>query len=280
MRRYSVVIVARDGVRQLLGTLLALRRHARPTEVLLVDNASSGSLEKVAALSQLPLRLLRLPEHRSLGAAFNHGLDATMCEYVLLLHADVLLESDPAAGLEFLERDREVGVLGAKLFYQGEPPRRVRNAGYAVGRGRVGPSLVGRGEWDRFSEPADVAAVSHACMLLRRTDVRFDERFWFRLEDVDLCLQYGQRGYRTVFFPGTRAVHLEAGGARERAGEFNWAARQLASQLLYHQRWCSDLCLGEHPPQHPLRGEAALQHLRQIDSDQCARLTVRPTNGA
>src|ERR1051326_5207716 len=75
MSSYSVIVVARNHSRALLGTLLALRKCARPGEVVLVDNASDADLSNVAALSQLPIRCQHLSEHQSLGAAFNAGLD-------------------------------------------------------------------------------------------------------------------------------------------------------------------------------------------------------------
>jgi GT2 family glycosyltransferase len=267
MSRYSVIVVARDQVRQLLGTLLALRQHARPCEVLLVDNQSSADLGGVARLSQLPIRCLRLPEHRSLGAAFNVGLEAASCDSAVLLHGDVLLESDPTVAVEFLAHHPDVGVVGAKLLNDSTPTRRVLHAGYQVGRGRVGPTSIGRGDWDRYHETADVAAVSDACMAVHRTSVRFDERYWFRLQDVDFCFQYRQAGSRVVFLPSLRAVHLENGGVNERRTRPWWGVRQLASHLLYHERWCSNEPLERHPRQPAVGGEAGLKYLSWVDAE-------------
>jgi hypothetical protein len=63
-----------------------------------------------------------------------------------------------------------------------------------------------------------------------------------------------------------RAVDEGSGGAQQHTGELSWAARQLASQLLYHERWCSDLPLERHPRQTAMLGQAAHEHLRQIDA--------------
>jgi GT2 family glycosyltransferase len=267
MPDYSVVIVARDHARNLLNTLVALRQRAHPREVLVVDNASSSDLRAVLALSQLPIRHVRLSEHhQSLGAAYNTGIDAAASDNILLMHCDVLLETDPGIGVEFLDEHPDVGIVGAKLFAYEAPPRRLLHAGFSVARGRIGPTQIGRYQWDRFHEIADVAAVSDACMLLRRTELRFDERFWFRLQDVDLCHQYRQHGYRVAFLPDVQAVHVENGGVIERSADLTWAARQLASQLLYHERWCSDAALDVHPRQIAVRGAAAVEYLQKIDA--------------
>jgi GT2 family glycosyltransferase len=254
---YSAIVVAHDHPRQLLGALLSLRSCARPDEVIVVDNGSRADLRGVIALSRLPVRYLRLHENRSLGAAYNAGLDATTGEAALLLHSDVLLETDPAVAADYLRADATVGVVGAKLMQQSEPPRRVMHAGYELGRGRVGPKLLGRGDWDKYHDPVDVPAVSGACMMLRWSDLRFDERYWFRLEDVDLCLQYRQRGFGVTVLPALTAVHLEQGGVAEHGTDIEWGRRQVASQWLYHERWCCDTPLEQLPPRGAERPSTA-----------------------
>jgi GT2 family glycosyltransferase len=263
MSNYSVVIVAHNRARQLLNALVALRKFGQPTEVVLVDNSSESDLGGIARLSQLPIRQLRLPDHQSLGAAFNAGLDAARFDRLLLMHSDVVLESDPVVGIEFLEQNPDVGIVGAKLFRDGTDERVLMHVGYQVGRGRIAPTSIGRHEQDTFDNVCDVAAVSDACMLARRGDIRFDERFWFRLQDVDLCFQYRQAGYRVVVGPWFQARHLENGGVAEYSGDTLWATRHLASQWLYHHRWCSDSSLAEHPLQVAVRGDAARDYLRE-----------------
>jgi GT2 family glycosyltransferase len=262
MLRYTTVVVARDCTRQLLAALLALRARAQPDEVLLIDNGSATDLGPIAKLSQLPIRVLRMPEHHSLGAALNAGIDAAAHDAILLLHGDTLLGSDPRLALTALDEQGDLGIVGGKLFRAGDDPRPLLQIGYQVSRGRINPQPIAELTWDVYHEPLAVAAVSAACMLLRRTEVRFDERYWFRLEDVDFCHQYAQRGWKVMMLPCLQAIHLENGGVRERMAESDWAARHLASYLLYHERWCSDVELEDHPRQPAVRGAPAIEYLQ------------------
>jgi N-acetylglucosaminyl-diphospho-decaprenol L-rhamnosyltransferase len=263
---YTAVVVAHDQPRQLLVTLLSLRKHAHPAEVVVVDNASSDDLAGVIRLAQLPIRHLRLARHSSLGAAFNAGLDTVGNETVLLLHADVTLDSDPGTAVAHLRQQPDIGIIGGKLYENTPPPRRLSSAGYALDEpGRIAPRAIGRGEWDWRTTDCDVDAVTDACMVVRVTTIRFDERFWFRLQDVDLCLRYRQVGYRVRFCPGLAAIHLARGSHDTRRATPQWAARQLAGQWLYHQRWCSDLPLAGHAEQRAIRGEEAEEYFRDID---------------
>jgi GT2 family glycosyltransferase len=242
---------------------LALRKQGQPDEVILVDNASDEDVQGVARVAQLPLRVLRLPEHQSLGTALNAGIDAAAHDAILLLHADAMIESDPGVAVNWLQRHSKVGVVAARLFPQGDDPRPLLQLGYKTDRSRINPHPVAEKKWDTWRKPIAVEAVGTACTLIRRTDVRFDERYWFRLEDVDFCHQYAQHGWEIVTTPDLRATHLVDGGLKERQRSLEWAARQVASQLLYHERWCSDAPLTKHPPQAGVRGDVARDYYQQ-----------------
>ena len=266
MTDYSLVVVARDPARALLAVLLHIRQYAAPSEVLLVNNGSSTNLASATGLARVRVREIRLSEHQSLGTALNAGIDAADNDLILLLHGDVLLQTDPGPTVRWLEQHPEVGVVGGMLLADEPAPRRVLHAGYRLLRGRSAPKPITRWEGDLTADTFEqVPAVNDACMLLRRTDIRFDERYWFKLEDVDVCHQYRQSGYEIASASDLRAVDPARGGAQEYAGGLEWMARGVASHLLYHARWCTDLPLDEHPQQSSVRGEAAVDYLRDVD---------------
>jgi GT2 family glycosyltransferase len=255
-----------------LASLLALRKQGQPDEVILVDNASDEDIQAVARIAQLPLRVLHLPQHQSLGAAFNAGIDTAAHDTILLLHSDALIESNPGVAVRWLQRHKKVGIIGARLFPEGDEPRTLLQLGYKTDRGRMNPHPVAEKKWDTWRKPVGMEAVGTACMLIRRTDLRFDERYWFRLEDVDFCHQYAQHSLGIVTIPDLRATHLLDGGLKQRQMVPEWAARQIASQLLYHERWCSDAPLAKHPRQPGVRGDIARNYYQQA----APRLTGTP----
>jgi hypothetical protein len=58
-----------------------------------------------------------------------------------------------------------------------------------------------------------VASVIGAALMARRQLLDrlggFDERFFFFLEETDLCLRARKTGFRVVFFPGSKLVHFQ-----------------------------------------------------------------------
>jgi len=43
----------------------------------------------------------------------------------------------------------------------------------------------------------------------------FDERFFFFLEETDFCVRARRKGYRVVFFPGAKVIHLQGRTVRK-----------------------------------------------------------------
>lgn len=173
---YTAVVVAQGDSRQLLVTLLSLRQQARPDEVVVVDNATGLALEPLVRVSQLSARVIRLPERASLAAVCNAGLDAAAHEAVLFLPGGSRLEGDPATAAARLYREPDLAILGPVLYREDPPPRLRLHAGAPRG--------------------GELQAVTLPGMLVRRSDLRFDERYRSLGEDLDFCLRHRERGLR------------------------------------------------------------------------------------
>jgi GT2 family glycosyltransferase len=65
----------------------------------------------------------------------------------------------------------------------------------------------------------DVPSLIGAAILVRRKILNavggFDERFFFFLEETDLCVRVWQAGHRVVFFPEARIIHLQGKTVRK-----------------------------------------------------------------
>jgi GT2 family glycosyltransferase len=59
--------------------------------------------------------------------------------------------------------------------------------------------------------------VSGACIIAKRTSfldgLLFDEGMFMYMEEVDLLMRAGKKGYETIFFPGSEIIHLGSGSS-------------------------------------------------------------------
>ena len=230
--RISIVIVSYDCLANLTECLASLAADTSlPTEVIVVDNASTdGTVQAIAA--RFP-RVRVIANHANVGFAhaMNQGIETASGDVLLALNPDTVVPPGTlTAALAELERHVDVGMLGVKLVRpdgtfdhackRGFPtissalyyftglsrlrPRSRRFASYTAG-------ALGEDE----SGPVD--AINGAFMLVKRealTDVGpLDERYWLYAEDIDWCRRFWDRGWRVLYWPDVHVVHRKGGSS-------------------------------------------------------------------
>ncbi|NBV42075.1 hypothetical protein EBR96_04825, partial [bacterium] len=93
-------------------------------------------------------------------------------------------------------------------------------------------------EDSRLRTPIETLAVTGACLLLERMDIRFDPRYWFENEDVDFCFEYMKRGYAIVCNSDCEVVHEESSTRATAAKiETEWTRKQQAGHDYFFKKW-------------------------------------------
>jgi GT2 family glycosyltransferase len=201
---------------QCLASILERTPRGR-YEVVVVDNASHDETPRLLAHVE-GLRAIRNAENRGFVDACNQGAGAARGEHLLFLNNDtVVLEGWLEALLDPLARDPRTGAVGAQLLY---PDGRLQEAGGIIWRDGTGWNY-GRGDDPHRPEyryAREVDFCSGACLLVRRALFErlggFDRRYApAYYEDVDLCFGLRDLGFRVVYQPRARVVHLEGSTA-------------------------------------------------------------------
>lgn len=218
----SVVIINWNHLEHLQTCLLALSAQDYPSiETIVVDNASKdGSVEWLR--EQYPLvHLIKNNTNRGFSHAFNQGVDNSTGDYLLSLNPDVtILPGFLSALVNGMEASENVGIIAPKLLQAGYPDR-IDSTGLFINRCRR-PYDRGQGTWDKkqFDKKTDVFGACGAAAFYRRSmldDIRigseyFDEDFFAYYEDVDLAWRAHLKGWRAVYVPEARALHVRGYG--------------------------------------------------------------------
>lgn len=222
----SAVVVNHNSGRFLERCLTSLvDTEGAPTEIIVVDNASSDGSEGVVG-SHPSARLVRNEANRGFAAAANQGIALTTGRYVLLLNPDARVIGGSLESLvKVAEEHPRVGVVGALVRNPDgslQPSaRKVPSIGEALGHAFIGPFAPDNrwsraytmADWDRRSE-REVEWVSGSAMLIRRQAFEqvggFDEGYFMYVEDVDLCTRLRAAGWSVLFSPEAEVEH-EAG---------------------------------------------------------------------
>ncbi|MBS4097295.1 MAG: glycosyltransferase [Sulfuricella sp.] len=167
----------------------------------------------LAQLAEHPRVAIR-PDPRAFNwAALNNAAAADSdSELLLFLNDDVeILEPGWLAAMNrYFELDG-VGVVGATLLY---PNGELQHNGVRTSTAWLADNIQSTGSYGELAVTRNVAAVTGACLLVRR-DVfgavgGFDERYAVNYNDVDFCLAVRHAGYRVVQAADARLVHHES----------------------------------------------------------------------
>lgn len=222
--RVSVVIVTYGSSKEIPDCVESLRRQSVPIEIFLVDNASPDNTAEMVsdyAARFQNVRAILNKENVGLAAGNNTPMEQCRGEYLLMLNPDTMFRNDSLQHMvEFLDHNRDVGVVGPKNVYENGEPHVSFERHWGLRQvlmWRVLPYRFPRLLHDRFSsyETQDVLFVSGSCLLIRRNIFEqiggYDPEFFLAIEDVcDLCLRVKQSGSRVVFLADQEVVHLTA----------------------------------------------------------------------
>lgn len=260
-----VVVVNYNTAGLLERCLEALRASSldRPCTVIVVDNGSrDGSVELVR--ERFP-EVLLLQVGRNIGFARANNLAlrrvlALVAEHdrgghaVLLLNSDCFVEPHTIQRLvAVLDSEPGVAVAGPKLVLQDGRldlacRRSFPSPGSAFWKLTGLASLFPRSRWlARYNltfldpdTPADVDAVSGACMLVRLSAIAetglLDEAYFMYGEDLDWAYRIKARGWRVRYEPAAQALHLKGGSWGRRDPRVLWEFYR-AMALFYRRHY-------------------------------------------
>jgi len=198
--------------------LKSLIEHTAPGsyEVIVVDNASDDETPRLLAHVE-GLRVIRNSENLGFVDACNQGAAEAAGEAILFLNNDTMVFPGWLPPLVDTLADPTVGAVGGQLIY---PTGRLQEAGGIIWNDGTGWNYGRDDERDRpeYQYAREVDYCSGACLLVRRRlfaelggfDRRFAPAYY---EDTDLCFELRRLGYRVVYQPRARVLHLEGATA-------------------------------------------------------------------
>lgn len=231
----SVVIVSWNTMKLVLDCLQSLERArlGLPTEIILVDNASTdGTVEKVRELYP-HAKVIRNEENLGFAKANNVGIGIGSGEYVALVNSDVVV---PQGCLEkmvrYMQLHPDIGMLGPKMILRdgtiGRSCYRFPTVWNWFCNALALNSIFKRSEtfgnfeltnFD-YDKIQDVDVLTGWFWMVRRSAIDrvgvLDEQFFMYGEDIDWPKRFHKEGWRVTFYPEAEAIHY-CGASSDRA---------------------------------------------------------------
>ena len=243
----SVVIITkdtRDLVRDLLQSIeedVSLGPHI--ARVIVIDNGSGDGTDAMVREDFPSVTLLGNEENRGFAASANAGFKLSSSKFVLFLNSDTrLIPGEVLKMLTYMEEFPSAGICGPQLVYPDLRPQRsaARTPSLLLeiipgslldlmfprpypAETRSPPAESSSRDMEKETgiSARDVDSLIGAAIMARREAVErvngFDERFFFFLEETDLCMRIRDEGYCAVLLPGVKVIHLQGKTVRR-----NW----------------------------------------------------------
>lgn len=225
----SILIVSFNTKGMLEQCLHSIRRHppSMSYEVFVVDNGSKDGSPALVAERFPEVHLIANSDNRGFAAANNQALSVAKGEVILFLNSDTeLLAGSLDLLIRHLDSNQKVGVVGPTertgdgipypticpfptLSYLFLTHSGLRHRFY---KNRVINPY--RRVWEKAQvtgEPTVVDWLSGASLMVRRKVLEeigfFDERYFFYMEETDLCKRARAAGWLVVFVPTAMIIH-------------------------------------------------------------------------
>lgn len=224
------IVIVNWNTREILHDCLAsiAAQTTLSHELIVVDNASTDGSADMVRQSFPAVKLIANTDNRGFAAANNQGLEIARGDKLLLLNPDtIILDRAIDVMCDWLDAHPDVGCAGCQVLEDENTIQRtcfadpgpVNLALVEFGLQRLAPHsrVLGHpeyGNWNRDTE-RDVDVVSGMFMLVPRPVFEkvggLDDAFFIYAEEADWCRRIRTAGWRCVFTPVARIIHLDGG---------------------------------------------------------------------
>lgn len=233
--RLGIVIINYRTPELTINCLAALSGQlaAVDAKVVVVDNLSNdGSADKIenwikSSAHADRVLLIRSQTNSGFSGGNNQGVAALNADYYLLLNSDTLVRDGALAGLlASAEEHSDIGAFGPRL--EDEDGTAQQSAFRFISPISEFLGAASSAPLTRFFKNHEVAHpvsatsmmcdwVSFACILIRREAMEaagaMDEGYFMYFEDADYCASLAKSGWKTMYDPRARVVHLRGGSS-------------------------------------------------------------------
>lgn len=249
----SIIIVNYGSITLLKNCIHSIKEYTSEIsyEIIVIDNGSPKDLVSELLKGWDNVTLIRNDLNKGFGAANNQGAEIANGKYLLFLNNDtILFENTIKKVFDYADSNKNNTIIGCKLlnedktiqksvydfpsllniftsnffFYQLFPKSKHFNKYHLINKG--------------INTITEVEVVTGAFLFINRNTFKtlneFDERFFFYMEETDLCFRHKKNDGKVIYYPETAIVHLKG----KSAGGESWFKNknQSVSTIKYFQK--------------------------------------------
>jgi len=213
----SVIVVNYNGKKYLSDCFNSLFHQTySPLEMIMVDNASDDGSVGYVQQNFPDVKMFTQSTNLGFAGGTNVGIRVAKGEFIFTLNNDTIADSHLLEEIvRPMQLDSRVGVCGSKMLL---PDGRINSTAICISRsGAAWDRGMGEPDHGQFDLPEEVFGACAGAALYRRSMLEeiglFDEDFFLFMEDVDLAFRAQLSGWKCMYVPSARVVHIHGGTA-------------------------------------------------------------------
>ncbi|NCU32317.1 MAG: glycosyltransferase family 2 protein, partial [Candidatus Moranbacteria bacterium] len=175
--------------------------------------------------------------------ANNIGLKYATSDYIIFMNSDIeILDKNILKMVDYLKNKPDIGLIGPKflnpdLTQQASvfPPQTAINAFREFW-------LNQKNAYSKYlpdtDNPTKVSYISGGCIAVNKKFFekigKWNEKYFFYFEDMDLCRQVRKSGQKIVFYPECQVIHRHGASGKKLADSQNQWRRLIPSSIKFH----------------------------------------------
>lgn len=189
------------------------KQNLRPSEIIVVDNASIDGTSKYLKKYYPKVRVITLSKNLGVTGGRNTGVKFAdkSSKYIFFFDHDMVAKNDLLKNLvSTANLDKKIGIVTPKIYYWTDK-KRIWSAGTGMNLW-TGQVLFRGGRDVGQYKLEDEVQVAPAAMLVKIEVLRkikgFDPLYFAVYEDTDFCFRAKRKGYKTYYSPKAIAYHM------------------------------------------------------------------------
>lgn len=250
----SIIIVNWNTREMLDNCISSIFDKAKTTtyEIIVVDNGSTDDSVKMLKAKYPHVILIEAGENLGFSKANNRGIDMAIGRYITLLNSDTyLINSALDIMVEYMDKNKHVGLLGGKLFNSDmsvqsscrEFPTLWRSYLKLIFPNSIRKYISGFSNKNisrfNYKETKEVEVLIGALIMTRKSALdevgKLDESFFFYGEDIDWSKRYWEKNWKVIFYPKAEIVHL--GGGSSKVAPVKYRIEMMKADLVYISKY-------------------------------------------
>lgn len=198
----------------LSGLFYDLKSSGLKYKVLVLDNNSEDDLsDSEKRFSGEDVSFYYSKKNLGFGGGHNFLSEKADCRYILILNSDLkFIQPDTVKSMyDRLIKSSEFSVIGPMLVVE-DLSRQEFDHGELTGIYSWVKNNYGSSYWKPRDSETEAAWVSGAVFMCDKSVFKkiggFDEKFFLYKEEEDLCKRIREAGYKILYYPETRIMHI------------------------------------------------------------------------